>query len=102
MTVVERGSFSMQQGVQNPELMYRSDALPAEMRVRLEQLGYAPHAAELLMSGLPLVYTDSGRLVVEYPGGRRLQVERFDEYDAAGSFVRYRYRVLQELHPARR
>lgn len=50
----------MMQGVQNPEIMYRSDPLPEAMRPRLRDLSYAPHAAELLMKGLPIVYSEGG------------------------------------------
>ena len=91
----------MMQGVQNSEIMYRSDPLPQAMRPRLRELGYAPHATELLMKGLPIVYSENG-LVVEYPTGKRIQVQRHKEYDAGGEFRRYRYEVVQDLPPARR
>ena len=96
--------FSMQQGVQNPELMYRSPALPPEMRPRLRELDYAPHATELLMQGLPIVYSRRPYLlIVEYPDGRRLHVQRYDDLDPhTGAFRRYRYRVLAQLAPAPR
>lgn len=96
--------FSMQQGVQNPELMYRSPALPGEMRPRLRELGYAPHATELLMQGLPIVYSQKPYLlIVEYPDGRRLHVERRKVYDpSSGAFQRYQYDILETLEPAPR
>ncbi|WP_424951367.1 hypothetical protein [Deinococcus sp.] len=96
--------FSVQQGVQNPNLIFRSPALPPEMRPRLLELGYAPHATELLMQGLPLVYSQMPyELVVEYPSGLRVHVERYDELDPeTGDFRRYRYRLLTELPSAPR
>ena len=39
---------AMMQPVQNPELMYRSDPLPAPMRLRLRALNYAHHVTEQL------------------------------------------------------
>lgn len=92
---------AMMQGVQNPEIMYRSDPLPDAMRARLQASGYAPHATELLMKGLPIVYSEEG-LVVEYPDGQRIRVRRHEVYDAAGEFQRYRYEVTEQLSPARR
>jgi hypothetical protein len=91
----------MMQGVQNPEIMFRSAPLPATMRFRLLELGYAPHAAKLLVSGLPIVYSQGG-LVVEYPEGRRIQVRRHEVYDASGAFQRYRYEIVRELPAAAR
>ena len=92
---------AMMQGVQNPEIMYRSDLLPEAMRTRLQVLGYAPHATELLMKGLPIVYSEDG-LVVEYPEGHRIRVERHEVYDLAGEFQRYRYEITEHLPPAPR
>lgn len=83
----------MMQGVQNPEIMYRSDPLPEHTRTRLRALGYAPHATELLMKGLPIVYSEGG-LIVEYPSGKRVKVQRHKEYDAGGEFRRYRYEIV--------
>lgn len=90
---------SMLLPVQNPELMYRSEALPEDMRPRLHQLGYAPHVTELLMGGLPIVYSEDG-LVVEYPTGQRVKVKQHKQYDAQGEFQRYRYEVVESLSPA--
>jgi len=92
----------MMQEVQNPELMYRGPALPAGMRQRLLELGYAPHATSLLTSGLPLVYSEDDALVIEYPDGHRLQVERQSEYGPDGAFERYRYVVIRALPSAAR
>ncbi|BDP40819.1 hypothetical protein DAETH_07880 [Deinococcus aetherius] len=89
----------MMQGVQNPKIMYRSDPLPDAMRERLRAPGYAPHATDLLMKRLPVVYSEGG-LIVEYPNGRRIKVKRHKEYDEAGTFRRYRYEVVEELPPA--
>jgi len=89
----------MMQGVQNPEIMYRSAPLPGEMQARLRELGYAPHATKLLMDGLPIVYSEGG-LVVEYPDGRRIKVKRHKQYDEQGEFQRYRYEVIEHLAPA--
>lgn len=92
---------SMLLPVQNPEIMYRSEALPEDMRLRLRQLGYAPHVTELLMGGLPIVYSEDG-LVVEYPTGQRVKVRRHKQYDAQGEFQRYWYQVVESLSPAAR
>lgn len=92
----------MMQGVQNPELMFRSPALPEPLRARLLELGYAPGAVSLLMDGLPIVYTEQHHLVIEYPDGRRVQVERYNDYDGGGAFQRYRYRIIRRLAPAAR
>jgi len=91
----------MMQGVQNPEIMYRSDPLPEEMRARLRELGYAPEVTRLLMEGLPIVYSDHGT-VVEYPDGRRIEVQQYKVYDDQGEFQRYRYRILGERPRAAR
>ena len=88
----------MMQGVQHPEIMYRSAPLPEPMRARLRELGYPPVATELLMDGLPIV--EGG--VVEYPDGRRIQVQQDKVYDPQGEFKRYRYRVVVEPAPAER
>ena len=92
---------TMMQGVQNPEIMYRSDPLPEAMRARLHALGYAPHVTELLMKGLPIVYSEDG-LVVEYPEGHRIRVQRHEVYDHVGEFQRYRYEITEHLPPAPR
>ena len=92
---------AMMQGVQNPEIMYRSDPLPEAMRARLQALGYAPHAADLLMKGLPIVYSEDG-LVVEYTEGHRIRVQRHEVYDHLGEFQRYRYEITEHLLPAPR
>lgn len=92
---------AMMQGVQNPEIMYRSDPLPEAMRTRLHALGYAPHAADLLIKGLPIVYSEDG-LVVEYPEGHRIRVQRHEVYDHLGEFQRYRYVITEHLPPAPR
>lgn len=92
---------AMMQGVQNPEIMYRSDPLPEVMRARLQALGYAPHVTELLMKGLPIVYSEDG-LVVEYPEGHRIRVQRHEVYDHVGEFQRYRYEITEHLPPAPR
>lgn len=92
----------MMQEVQNPELMYQGPALLADMRERLLRLGYAPHATGLLMAGLPLVYSEDDALVIEYPDGHRLQVERLSDYEVDGTFRRYRYEVIRALPPAAR
>ena len=91
----------MMQGVQNPDIIYRSEPLPEFMRARLWALGYAPHATELLMKGLPIVYSEDG-LVVEYPSGKRIRVQRHDVYDASGEFTRYRYEITDHLAPEAR
>ena len=96
-----RPQNAMMQGVQNPEIMYLSDPLPDTMRARLQASGYAPHATELLMKGLPIVYSEDG-LVVEYPDGQRIRVRRHEVYDAVGEFERYRYEVTEHLLPALR
>lgn len=88
----------MMQGVQHPEIMYRSAPLPEPMRARLRELGYAPVATELLMEGLPIV--EGG--VVEYPDGRRIRVQQDKVYDPQGEFQRSRYRVVEELPSAER
>ena len=98
---VTRPRNAMMQGVQNPEIIYRGPALPETMRARLRELGYAPVAADLLMKGLPIVYSEGG-LIVEYPGGQRIRVERHDVLDAEGIFQRYRYEVMETLSPAAR
>lgn len=91
----------MMQGVQNPEIIYRSAALPEPMRERLRELGYAPFVTELLMNGLPIVYSEDG-LVVEYPDGHRIHAERHDGLDDSGVFRWYRYEVVERLNPAAR
>lgn len=89
-------------GPNNPELIYLSPPLPEPMRERLRELGYAPEATRLLMLGVPISYSEDGVLVVEYPDGRRVAVERDEEFDEWGEFRRYRYRVLRELLRAAR
>ena len=91
----------MMQGVQNPDMMYRSAPPPAELRPRLLALGYAPEAVRLLMDGLPIVYEEGG-LVVEYPAGNRIQVRRSKVYDASGEFQRYAYQLVRTLPAAPR
>ncbi|QLG13320.1 hypothetical protein HLB42_20550 (plasmid) [Deinococcus sp. D7000] len=88
--------------VQNPHIIYPSAPLPEHMHARLRELGYAPHAAGLLMRGLPITYTREDRQIVEYPDGRRLWVKDEKEYDERGEFVRYRYDILGELPRAQR
>lgn len=89
-------------GPNNPELIYLSAPLPEPMRERLRTLGYAPEATRLLMLGAPISYGENGVLVVEYPDGRRVAVERYEELGPGGEFRRYRYRVLRELARAAR
>jgi hypothetical protein len=92
----------MQSGVMNPELIYRSEGLSPEVAERLRQAGYSSEEVRLLSEGLPITYPEDGAQVVEYPDGRRLEVERVKEYADDGTFVRYRFRVLHECPPAPR
>ena len=64
------------------------------MRPRLRELDYAPQATELLMNGLPIVYSEGG-LVIEYPDGHRVRVRRHKRYDEQGAFQRYTYEVTE-------
>ena len=88
--------------VQNPHIIYQSDPLPEQMRGRLRELGYAPHVTELLMKGLPITYNRGEMQIVEYPNGRRIQVDYNKIYDERGEFQRYQYNILGELEPAER
>ena len=93
---------AMNAPVQNAHIMYRSEPLPETMRATLLLLNYAPHAAELLMAGLPITYAEHGQQVVEYPDGRRIAVKRRKVYDERGEFSRYEFDILGELAPAER
>ena len=93
---------SQHSGVMNPELMYRSEGISPDTAQRLQLAGYSPEVIRLLSEGLPITYLEQGAQVVEYPDGRRLEVERIKEYAADGTFVRYRFRVRHELSPALR
>ena len=88
--------------VQNPHIIFRSAPLPEPMPARLRSLDYAPHVIELLMKGLPITYDQGGQQIVEYPDGRRIQVEYSKIYDAKGEFQCYFYTVAGELEPAGR
>lgn len=93
---------AMNAPVQNPHIVYQSEPLPEHMRDRLHKLRYAPHAAGLLMQGLPITYSRDGKQIVEYPDGRRIEVESRNIYDEDGVFIRYHFDILGELEPARR
>jgi hypothetical protein len=92
----------MMQGVRNPELMFRSAALPEPMRARLLDFGYASQATELLMNGLPIVCAEQGQLVIEHLPGHRISVPRHSDYDQHRQFQRYPHTVMQVLPPATR
>ncbi len=94
--------YTMQSGVMNPELIYRSEGVPPDVAERLRLAGYTPEEVRLLSEGLPITYPEGGAQVVEYPDGRRLEVQRVKEYAEDGTFVRYRFRVLHERPPAPR
>lgn len=94
--------YTMQSGVMNPELMYRSQGISPDTAERLRLAGYSPEVIRLLTGGLPITYPEHGMQVIEYPDGRRLEVERHKEYTPDGTFLRYFFRVLRELSAAPR
>ncbi|WP_407542403.1 hypothetical protein Q0M94_22610 (plasmid) [Deinococcus radiomollis] len=83
--------------------MYRSTPLPEQLRAVLASSGrYTPETVRLLMLGMPISYGFESASVVEYPDGQRIQVQQHDEFDDAGQFLRFRFKILRELKPAAR
>lgn len=83
--------------------MFRGAPLPEQLRAVLTSSGrYTPEMVRLLMLGLPVSYGSESASVVEYPDGRRIQVQQHNEFDDAGQFLRFRFEVVGELEPADR
>lgn len=80
----------------NPHVIYRDEPITPDAERRLRALGYGEERLRLLREGLPLTYYEDGALVVEYPSGRRVEVQRRDVH-RDGIFVRYEYDVIREL-----
>jgi hypothetical protein len=87
----------------NPEIIYRGAPMPDRLRETLTLSGrYNLEMVRLLMQGLPISYGSETVSVVEYPDGRRIQVQQHDEFDAAGQCLRLRFEIVRDLEPAHR
>ena len=89
--------MTMQASVANPELIYRSEGISETSAARLRALGYGEERIRLLRQGLPITYALGEARVLEYPSGRRVEVQRHKELSPEGVFVRYRYEIVREL-----
>ena len=65
--------------------------MPLDAAERLRLAAYTPEEVRWL-SRAPITYPEGGAQAVEYPDGRRLEVQRVKEYAEDGTFVRYRFR----------
>lgn len=83
----------------NPELMFKSAPISEHSAQVLRHLGYDEEPIRLLRAGVPISYKQEDSWVVEYPGGRRVEVARREVFDVRGEFVRYAYDVVRELPP---